>query len=357
MIKILHTADWHIDAPLRQFSEAQRRQLRSQMQLVPQRIADICRAEGCQMVLLAGDVFDGPYTAEGYECVFRALRSMKVPVFVAPGNHDFYGENSPWFRETWPENVHIFKKQEITSCKIPELDCRIYGAGFTSQSCPGLLEGFRAECDERYALMVLHGDAANVHSPYCPVTAGQVRDAGIDYLALGHIHAGSGFQAGAGLCAWPGCPMGHGYDETGTKGVLIVELEQKATARFVPVEGTRFFDLAVKAGQSPIDSVLQVLPGGGSDDFYRIHLTGEADPEALEFVHSGIPGYPNLTLIDETVLSQELWENAGEDTLEGLYFQILRDSAQGQSEQVQQELLLAAKLSRQILRGMEVELP
>ena len=357
MIKILHSADWHMDAPLRQFAEPQRQVLRQQMLEIPGRIAEIVRREGCQIVLLAGDLFDGPCTKSGCESVASALRSMKVPVFVAPGNHDFYGEDSPWFRETWPENVHIFKKQEITSFRIPELDCRVYGAAFTGQSCPGLLEGFRADCDERHALMVLHGDPTSPDSPYCPVTAGQVREAGLDYLALGHIHAGGGFDAGAGLCAWPGCPMGHGFDETGTKGVLVVEVEEKAVARFVPVEGTRFYSLSVRVGEHPLDSVLQVLPGGGSDDFYRIRLTGEADPTQMEFVRSGIPGYPNLTLTDETVLRQELWEGAGEDTLEGLYCGILRNSAEGQSEQVQEELRLAAKLSRQILMGMEVELP
>lgn len=357
MIKILHSADWHMDAPLRQFSESQRQALRAQMLRIPDRIAEICRREGCDLVLLCGDIFDGPYTRSGYERVFRALQNMRVPVFVTPGNHDYYAEQSPWFRENWPENVHIFRSQEITSYRIAELDCRVYGAAFTGMSCPGLLEGFQASCDERYAVMALHGDASNVHSPYCPITAGQVQEAGLDYLALGHIHAGSGFDAGAGLCAWPGCPMGHGYDETGTKGVLIVELEHRAQARFVPVEGTRFFDLTVPAGEKPLDAVLQKLPGGGSDDFYRIHLTGEANPEQLEFVHTGIPGYPNLTVLDETVLSTDLWQNAGEDTLEGLFFGILRDSAEGQEEQVQQDLRLAAKLSRQILMGMEVELP
>ncbi len=357
MIKILHSADWHIDAPLRQFSQTQRQLLRDQMLRIPDRIAQICLREGCDLVLLCGDLFDGPYTKSGYESVFHALQNMRVPVFVAPGNHDYFGQNSPWFRENWPENVHIFRSQEITSVRIAQLDCRVYGAAFTGQNCPGLLEGFQASCDEKYAIMALHGDASNVHSPYCPVTAGQVQEAGLDYLALGHIHAVGGFDAGAGVCAWPGCPMGHGYDETGTKGVLITELEHRASARFLPIDSTRFYDAAVPAGENPLDAVLQVLPGGGSEDFYRIHLTGEASPDQLDFIHTGIPGYPNLTFLDETILSTDLWETAGEDTLEGMFFSILRDSAEGQEEQVQQDLRLAAKISHQILRGMEVELP
>ena len=105
MIKILHTADWHIDAPLRNFTDLQRRELRSSLLEMPGKIADLCLREGCDLVLLAGDIFDGPYSREGYEAVYRALERMEVPVFVAPGNHDPYREVSPWVRERWPDNV------------------------------------------------------------------------------------------------------------------------------------------------------------------------------------------------------------------------------------------------------------
>ena len=357
MVKFLHSADWHIDAPLGGFSPEQRALLRQELLELPGRMAQLCRREGCQFVLLAGDLFDGPYTGEGYQAVCAGLRQMEVPVFIAPGNHDYYGENSPWLRENWPENVYIFRTQEISSFRLPSLDCRVYGAAFTGRSCPALLEGFVARCQERHAVMVLHGDAVTTGSPYCPVSAGQVREAGLDYLALGHIHEGGSFEAGAGLCAWPGCPMGRGYDETGVKGALIVELNQRAQIRFVPVEGPRFYDLKIRAGDRPLDQVLDRLPGGGSSDFYRVHLTGEADPARLDFVTRGIPGYPNLTVVDETVPAADLWEKAGEDSLEGMILDLLHNSAEGQPRQVQEDLRLAAKLTRQLLMGMEVELP
>ena len=151
MIRILHTADWHIDAPLRSFTDQQRRELRASLMELPGKIADLCLKEGCDLVLLAGDVFDGPYTREGYEAVYRALERMEVPVFIAPGNHDPYREVSPWVREPWPDNVYLFRRQEISSFAIRELDCRVYGAAHTGPECPGLLESFQAQCAERYA--------------------------------------------------------------------------------------------------------------------------------------------------------------------------------------------------------------
>jgi hypothetical protein len=53
----------------------------------------------------------------------------------------------------------------------------------------------------------------------------------------------------------------------------------------------------------------------------------------------------------------DLWSNLGEDSLEGVYFQMLHDAMNTDSEKLKQHLLLAAKISRQILDGQEVTLP
>jgi DNA repair exonuclease SbcCD nuclease subunit len=235
----------------------------------------------------------------------------------------------------------------------------VYGAGFDSIDCPGLLEGFQADAEERYAVMVLHGDPSAADSPYCPVTAAQVRDSGLDYLALGHIHAAGRFGAGAGLCAWPGCPMGKGYDETGIKGVLVVELERdrETVLQFVPVDGPRFYDLEIQAGEDPAQALDKTLPAEGSADFYRIHLTGECQGPDLAALRKQFSRFPNLTLLNETVPVTPLWERAGEDTLEGVCFRLLKDAMTTATREEREELELAAKLCRSILRGQEVILP
>ena len=358
MIKILHSADWHMDAPLRSFTPEQRLDLRREMLALPGKIADLCIREGCDLVLLSGDLFDGfSYTPESVAAVRNALIRMEVPVFIATGNHDHWCEKSPWNREEWPGNVYFFKRPQISSYRLPELDCRVYGAGFDDVECSGLLHGFHADCEEQYALMVLHGDPTAADSPYCPVTAAQVRDSGLDYLALGHIHAAGRFGTGAGLCAWPGCPMGHGYDETGTKGVLIVELDRETSFRFLPLDVPRFYDLTTEAGEDPVQAVADTLPGGRSGDYYRIRLTGSCPGVDIGRLRRNFAQYPNLTILDETVRVAPLWDQAGADTLEGIYFQLLRDAVQSASGQEREDLELAAKLSRAIISGQEVTLP
>ncbi len=357
MIKILHSADWHMDAPLGGFTHVQREYLRRKMLRLPDMIADVAIREGCQVCLLSGDLFDGAYTKESADALYRALERMQIPVFIAPGNHDPISSVSPWVRESWPANVHIFTQQVITSQVVAELDCRVYGAGYQSMECPGLLADFQAGGSEKYALLVLHADPTSTASPYCPVTAAQIRDAGLDYAALGHIHAAGRFGAGAGMCAWPGCPMGHGYDETGIKGVLVVELEESAHVRFIPLDVPRFYDETAVAGDDPVGAVQALLPPNGSEDFFRIRLTGEVRDNALDRLNGRFAKYPNLHILDQTIPAGDIWETAGQDSLEGLYFQILQNAAQGQDPETVQTLELAARISRQILQGREVELP
>jgi len=357
MIKILHSADWHLDAPLRSLPEEQAKWLRRLQLQLPRRISQLCRSEGCDLMLLSGDLFDGPYTQESVEAVKRALADAQVPVFIAPGNHDYFWEKSPWVRESWPENVYIFQNNQLESQVLEGLSCRVYGGAFTGPESEGLLQGFQAEGSERYAVAVLHGDPTSADSPYCPVTALQVRESGLDYLALGHIHSADSFTAGATLAAWPGCPMGRGYDETGTKGVLIVTLADQAQARFHPISGPRFYDWEVPAGLDPLTALLAKLPAQGSRDFYRITLTGEAEPPDLEHLRRNLEQFPNLNLRDETRPAMDLWASADEDSLEGAFFRVLRDAREGQDEETVQTLELAAKIAKQILLGQEVTLP
>ena len=347
-MKILHTADWHLGAPLQGHGET----LRQALLAVPGQILELVKQEACHMVLLAGDVFDGAYTPHTYQIVYDTLKAMEVPVFIAPGNHDFCDPNSPWNKELWPKNVHIFHSQQVESIGIPSLDCRVYGAGFESMDCPALLDGFIAEASEKYAIGIFHGDATQINSPYNPITKSQVQESNLDYLALGHIHKADQLIAGKTLCAWPGCPMGRGYDEQGEKGVYIVTLEDTATVRFCPLNTPRFYDI-----QAEPDALDNVLPPVARDDYYRITLTGSCEAPDLESLQAEFSHFPNLILRDKTTRPVDIWGSLGEDSFEGVYFGLLKQAMETADEGEKEEILLAAEVSRKLLEGQEVVLP
>ena len=352
-LKILHTADWHLDSPFLGLPADVREQLRASQRKLPGLLGELLRREGCSLALLAGDIFDGVPSRETVEGLKRELGRWEVPVCISPGNHDFFGTDSPW-RESWPKNVHIFTG-EMDYMDYPELDCRIYGGGYRSMDCPPLMEGFRAEGNARWCLGVLHADAMNLNSPYCPVTAAQVRESGLDYLALGHIHSAGSFRAGDTLCAWPGCPMGRGWDETGEKGVLMVDLDRTVSAAPVSLPLPEFFDLEVRVNRDALGALEAVLPPAKSPNLYRVTLTGcgKADMGALKHHFSHL-GY--LELRDETEEERNPFDDAGEDSLRGVYFRLLKEKLEAEPDQ-EEIIRLAAALSARLLEGKEVELP
>ena len=349
-LKILHSADWHMDTAFASVSAQQRRFLRQKQLELPRKIAEICIRENCDIVLLAGDIFDGIPGREAVESVKAALAECKVPVFVAPGNHDFCGLGSPWEEENWPVNVHVFKGG-MSSVVLPGLDCRIYGAGYSSMDCPSLLTHFHAQGEEKYQIAVIHGDPVNTRSPYSPVSAAQIQESGLCYLAMGHIHkAGTSFQ-GDTLCGWPGCPMGRGWDETGEKGIYLVALEDTVQVTFLPVDMPVFRELEADVSEDARQAVAALLPAAESEDFFRITLTGtaEVDVEKLQKHFSDIS---NLSFRDRTEPPVDIWEDAGADTLRGVYFSMLQALAD-----TEETAVLAAEISHKILSGREVGLP
>ena len=94
-----------------------------------------------------------------------------------------------------------------------------------------------------------------------------------------------------------------------------------------------------------------MLPGAGSEDFYRVTLTGCGQVDAAELKRK-FSMFPNLELRDNTEEPLDIWGSAGEDTLEGVYFRLLKEQLKEDPETVK----LAAEISRKLLRGREVKL-
>ncbi len=352
MIKILHSADWHLDAPMGGEPD-----LRQALLQVPEKVAALCRAEGCDLLLLAGDLFDGEATAESIHAMKLALREVGVPTFISPGNHDYIAPGSPYLTESWPENVHIFTKPQIESVVLENLDCRIYGAAFDAMDCPALMQDFQLQGSQRYHIGLFHGDPTLRNSPYNPITQAQIGSSGLTYLALGHIHKSGTLRSKETLCAWPGCPMGRGFDEVGEKGVLLVELEDSPSLRFVELDTPRFYDLSAEVLTTAQAALALSLPALGGIHHYRITLTGESEPVDLEALKAEFSQFPHLQLRDHTMPSADLWGCIHQDSLEGVYFKMLHEQFQQGGAPTQAAAQLAAKISRKLLDGREVTLP
>ena len=240
MIKLLHAADLHLDSPFEGLGESKAAVRRTEQRQLLYRIAQLAHNEKVHLVLLAGDLLDSDsaYAETGEELV-KALGGIEAPVFISPGNHDFYSARSPYARLKLPDNVHIFKSPRIECVELPGLGVRVWGAAFTDKYSGGMLRGFSAEKTAGVLdIMCIHGEV-NAASAYNPVTEDEIAASGMDYIAFGHIHAGSGLKkAGSCYYSWPGCPEGRGFDETGEKYVSIVSFgDGKCSPEDVDTDG------------------------------------------------------------------------------------------------------------------------
>ena len=356
MLKLLHAADLHLDSPFSGLSPAQAALRRAEQRALLTRLTEECNRRACDLLLLAGDLFDGAHVyRDTVDALADALRACRAQVLIAPGNHDWLSPGSPYLTAVWPENVHIFTEETISAVQFPSLGCRVYGAGFRREHCPALLEGFRAEQDGLINLMVLHGDATG-GADYNPVSKQQIAHSGLRYLALGHIHKRGQLTEGGTLCAWPGCMMGRGFDETGEKGVYEVTIDgADCRTEFVPLGTRRYEILTVCVGDDPLAAVQAALPAQTERDIYRILLTGEsADVDVAALTDALSPRFEALELRDQTVPPLSLWADAGEDTLKGQFLARMREHlAQAEGDE-RTALLFAVRAGLALFEGREV---
>ncbi|MDD3346691.1 DNA repair exonuclease [Oscillibacter sp.] len=333
MLKFIHAADFHLDSAFGALSAKQAASRRRESRESVLRLADYVNQNGVQLVLLLGDLFDSASAfRETGEQLAQALGRMEARVFIAPGNHDWYGPGSPWLRENWPGNVHIFSENAMTAVEVPEWNLVVHGAAFTApEQTAGLLAGFTAPADGKVHLGLLHGEVDMAESRYNPIRRQEIAQSSLAYLALGHIHKRTEpLRLGDTLCAWPGCMEGRGFDELGEKGFYEGSIGQDGaiSLTFVPFASRQYACLTVDVtGKDPLAAVASALPDDTERHLYRLCLTGETgeggvDAAALQAALS--PRFYALEVRDGTRMAEDIWLRAEEDSLRGLFLRELQ---------------------------------
>jgi exonuclease SbcD len=256
--RFVHTADLHLDSPFRGLAEVSpelQPTLRDATFQAFEGVVDLCLARQVDGLLIAGDVYDAADRSlralARLRHQFERLAERGISVFVCHGNHD---PLSGWgARFTWPDNVHVFGAAGVEARPLIRSGvevARIYGISYGAERVTdNLALLFRRDPRAPFAIGLLHTNVGNDpnHLNYAPcLLADLVRAggglAGMDYWALGHVHAHRVLHVSGPTVIYPGNPQGRHPREAGPRGCYLVEVNDRAEVRyeFVPLDVVRW---------------------------------------------------------------------------------------------------------------------
>jgi DNA repair protein SbcD/Mre11 len=225
-VKFVHFADLHLDAPFRWAPAWLARKRRLALRETLARICDLAADIGADAVCCGGDLYEqerfSPDTAEFVRSVFAGL--VPVPVFLAPGNHDWYGPASMYRQVEWSSNVRVFTEARLVPAVLDD-GLTLWGAGHRAPAnTPGFLDGVQVHRGG-VNVALFHGseqgemafqEAGKV--PHAPFHASQIPGAGLDHALLGHFHT----PVDAIRHTYPGNPDPLTFGESEGRAAVIV---------------------------------------------------------------------------------------------------------------------------------------
>ena len=407
MVKLIHTADLHLDSAFRSRFTKEEAENRRQKQLMAwKELLSFAVEKKVQGILIAGDLFDSPVVSHGTMDFFLSTiaEHPEISFFYLRGNHDT--ENTFRFQENLPKNLFLFsdkgKKYRLNDrlllagveygtkdISFGENEGATQGAGQAAEQAVGqeIIRGAEAlsknetESEEESKFLKLKEEDCNILLLHGALYQGTPKgdslqgEEGIflknleklplSYIALGHIHkGGEGKLNNGALWAYPGCLQGRGFDEEGERGFLYLKVEEEKKEihkEFIPVKQGEFRILEIElledegtlACLKKIEDEMEKA-GISKEDSLRISLKGKKglDQERnLRYLQLQLQDSVFfLEIQDESELSWNREEAMKEKSLKGEFLRVLA-AADNLSKEEQEEIIA---LGMGLLQGGEL---
>jgi exonuclease SbcD len=329
----VHCADLHLDSPFEGIHAAApdiAAVLREATFQALDRIIDLARKEQIDFIIIAGDVHDGENRSLRAQLRFReALRKAGeagIACFIAHGNHD---PLSGWEAHLiMPAQARRFGGHSVECFPVERHSktlAHIYGISYPVREVKTkLATSFRREPDAPFAIGVLHcnvGGDPN-HDNYAPCSVEELAAAGMDYWALGHIHAQKIMRAQDPCIVYSGNTQGRSWRELGPRGCYLVRVDadRRITPTFVATDVVRWFRQDLDIGSlATWDDLLDALyrvrdevraAANGRAAIVRLSLAGrgelhrelakrvDLERDLLEPLHEGEPERPDFVWVE-----------------------------------------------------------
>lgn len=276
-MKIIHTADIHLGSQLKsKFTNEISRQRKAEVTDTFLRMVEFAEENDVHAILLSGDVFDSEKEGLKEKKTFfdTVKKHSKIDFLYLNGNHDEMGS----YAEEIP-NLKKFGAEELSTYEYGSI--AVSGIEITDKSAETFYDKIKLP-EDKINILMLHGEISDTKGND-KIKLKELKDRGIDYLALGHIHSfGEGKIDERGTFAYPGCLEGRGFDECGEKGFILLEIGENINRKFVPFAKRTIHELKMElTGDETFEDiknkVLEATKDIKNDDIVRIELNGEID--------------------------------------------------------------------------------
>ena len=407
MVKLIHTADLHLDSAFRSRFTKEEAENRRQKQLMAwKELLSFAEEKKVQGILIAGDLFDSPVVSHGTMDFFLSTVSEhpEISFFYLRGNHDT--ENTFRYQENLPKNLFLFsekgKKYRLNDrlllagveygtkdISFGENEGATQGAGQAAEQGVGqenahgaeALSKSESESEEESKFLKLKEEDCNILLLHGALYQGSAKGDAIQgeegiflknleklplsYIALGHIHkGGEGKLNNGALWAYPGCLQGRGFDEEGERGFLYLKVEEEKKEirkEFIPIKQGEFRILEIELLED--EGTLACLKkievemekaGIAKEDSLRIILKGKKGLEQernLRYLQLQLQDSVFfLEIRDECELSWNREEAMKEKSLKGEFLRVVA-AADNLSKEEQEEIIA---LGMGLLQGGEL---
>ncbi|MGF1571138.1 MAG: exonuclease SbcCD subunit D [Nodosilinea sp.] len=322
MAKFLHIADIHLGFDRYDTPERTKDFFRALQTALQHYAID----QGVDFVLIAGDLFEHrnikPATLNQAQVCLQALQRANIPVFAIEGNHDNrpYGTRTSWLKYLSEWGLLTLLEPNDGKSDQPllspwddqtrsggyiDLDCgvRVIGSNWYGATAPRAIERM-AEAIEalppgpNHTVLMFHHGLEGQISRY----AGALRytdllplkQAGVDYLALGHIHKN---YTAEGWVFNPGSLEANNVDESRyLRGAYLVKITpsgieaQLQTGHFqrpilrleVAAKGQETLDELCQKALDRVTTAIAAQPNADTAPIVELKITGQVGFDRLE---------------------------------------------------------------------------
>lgn len=264
--RFIHTADIHLDSPLRglsgyEGSTAER--IRTATRDALDNLVGQAIDEEVSFIVVAGDLYDGDW--RDYQTGLFFVRQMgrlakaQIPAFVLYGNHD--AESQITRRLILPENVKVFSHRKPETFELEKLGVALHGQSYPQRDvADNLMLAYPEPIKKTFNIGVLHTGLGGMggHADYAPCTLDDLLKKGYEYWALGHVHHGIVLNERP-FIVFPGNLQGRHIREVGPKGACLVTVDDNEVKDIVRLQVDVVRWALISVAVDGLDRVVDVI--------------------------------------------------------------------------------------------------